>query len=172
MELLVKKSILLLNSLVLSVSAFGGTDIIYNTMSHTAEKIVAGNIRFGAQGEVNASNVCFDQANRVYKTTVKAHTVETCSIKELPLWKCTEEGGSIVYKEVAAQNLTAPEFVTVQKCVRFDHSDSTRPVCVEYKNVQKQQPLDFTFMKYKVEILAGDYSDPKEVEVRDMKVCE
>ncbi len=167
-----KNSILFLNTLLISLSAFGGTDIIYSTRSSLPERVVAGNIRFENAGEVDARKVCFDNVNRVYKTTIPAHTVESCSIKELPLNICTENSGRIIYTEVEAKDFTAPEFITVKKCTRFDYSDSTHPKCVEFKNVEKQQPLDFTFMKYKVELTYGDYNDPKQYEVRDMKVCE
>lgn len=168
-----RASILFLSTFFISFSSFAGTDIIYNTRSSgLPERVVAGNIRFEQVGLVDARNVCFDKVSRVYKTTIPAHTVESCSIKELPVTICAENSGRIIYTEVEAKDLTAPEFVTVKVCTKFDYSDSTHPKCVEYKNVEKQQPLDFTFMKYKVELTYGDYNDPKQYEVRDMKVCE
>lgn len=172
MELHVKKSILLLNTLILSVSAFGGTDIIYNSMSRHRENVVAGNIRFGKDGLVDARDVCFDQVNRIYKTTIPAHIEEKCSFKGLIVRLCTQEGGRIITTNIPAKDVTAPEYITVQKCTEFDHSDSAYPKCVKYEKVEKQQPVDFTFMKYNVQLPRTQYDDPFEYEVRDMKVCE
>jgi hypothetical protein len=165
-----KKTLLVLNSLILSYSALGGTDIIYkNGTSHT-ETVVAGNIYFETEGLVDARRVCFDKVERIYKTTIPQKVVETCSIAALPVWMCEQEGAHIVRTQVAARDLTAPEFVAVKTCTDWNRSDSTHPVCTRYENVEKAQPVDFKFMQYKVEI-DRDYNGPKSVEIRTLSEC-
>ena len=167
-----KNYILLIGALITSATAFGGTDIVYGEKAGNYETVSAGNIQFPTIGLMDARDVCFDQVNRVYKTTIPSHNLESCSIKDLPLTMCTENGGVIIETPIAAQNLTAPEYITVQKCLKYDYQEYKSPVCVEFVNLEKQQPVDYTFMKYQVEFYEGDNASPKIHEERNMKVCE
>lgn len=157
-------------AVLISISATAGTDVIYSG-SHNRESITAGNIYFPSQGIVNAWDVCFDSANHVFKTTIPATTIETCSFKGLIPSRCEMEGGRIISTPVPAKNLTAPEYINTKNCTHWNRSDSTHPVCDEYQTVQKRQPVDYSFMKYEVEIRAEYYNDPSRTEVRDMNFC-
>ena len=168
------KSILLASALMFSFSAFTGTipgtDITYGQKSLNGGKVIYGDIMFSV-GRVDARKVCFDLTERVFKTTIPAHTVETCSNSVLPVDYCVQNGGRIISTKVPATDLTAPEFVSVKKCTKYDRSDSTHPVCLETVSVQKQQPIDFTFLKYQYELPVRYYGDERKTEVRDMEIC-
>lgn len=151
-------------------SAFAGTEITYNG-SQKKQRVVYGNISFAGEGIVSADKVCYDANAEVFKTHIAAKKVETCSIAALPMAYCKQNGGRVVVKEIAAKDLTAPRTINTQVCDKFDRTDSAYPKCVHYKTVVKNQPVDFEFMKYKVEYseLYPDFR--KTYEVFDMEFC-
>lgn len=151
-------------------SAFAGTEITYNG-SQKKQRVVYGNISFAEEGIVSADKVCYDANAEVFRTHIAAKKVETCSIAALPMAYCKQNGGKVVVKEIAAKDLTAPRTISTQVCDKFDYSDSKYPKCVHYKTVVKNQPVDFEFMKYKVEYseLYPDFR--KTYEVFDMEFC-
>lgn len=155
---------------LIAQASFAGTEITYNG-SQKKQRVVYGNISFAEEGIVSADKVCFDANADVFRTHIAAKTVETCSIKELPMPYCKQNGGQVVLKKIAAKDLTAPRTINTQVCDKFDRTDSTYPKCVHYKTVVKAQPVDFEFMKYKVEYseLYPDFR--KTYEVFDMQYC-
>jgi hypothetical protein len=165
-----KNVIVLINVLLITLAAAAGTDIIYNG-SHNYEQVVAGSIYFPGHGTVDAWSVCYDNVNHLFKTTIPASTIETCSYKGLIPSRCTQEGGRIISTPVPAQNLSAPEVISIQKCLRYDYSESVSPKCAQYETISKRQPVDYTFMKYEVEIRPVNYNDPYTYEVRNMSFC-
>ncbi len=165
-------SILLIGSILISLFAFGETNITYKIPT-AYEEVSAGNIYFESHGYVDARKVCYDRDTHLFKTTIPATMSETCSLKGLIVSLCTQEGGRIIYTPVPAHNLTAPEKIMVKTCVRYDHSVSISPSCAEYATIEKAQPLDFTFMKYEMAITPEQaYINPKTYEVRDMSYCQ
>lgn len=166
-----KKQIFALTLLTLTTTSMASTNITYATSPIASKKVVRGNIVFPGHGKVSADLVCYDQATDNFKATIKASKMEVCSNSSVPNWMCSSTGGKLIKVDVPAKNLKAPREIMVKECVDFDRSDSTRPVCIKYNETLKQQPLDYTFGKYELEITFSNYSDAKEYVVKDMADC-
>lgn len=156
-----------MKNLVIALSLVSSSLVFASGM----ENVVKGNIYFPGQGQVSADKVCFDKNSNLFRAVIPAHYEESCSIAALPLWKCTEVGGSIIKTYVPQNEISTARTLNVKECVRYNMNDTTHPVCVSYREVQKLQPLDFDFMKYQVEIISS-YNAPREYEVRDMLECD
>ncbi|MBO9667380.1 MAG: hypothetical protein J7501_11275 [Bdellovibrio sp.] len=123
-------------------------------------------------GLVTRGQICVDHANDTFRVFVAKHIVETCREKRMdysdskyPKEICI---GRKVHK-VPAKVITVSRFYQKEVCLKWNHSDSTRPRCMKSAMQTAAYPTDYTQFTYE----AADWRKerPIHTESKDIEAC-